>query len=77
MKESLVQLGDYTQQEKKEIVRDYFGPPGAEEVPRCPHCGETLRFDTRHAPGGHFQIQVSCPACQTTFGWEQTCQEQT
>ena len=76
MKESLVQLGDYTQQEKKEIVRDYFGPPGAEEVPRCPHCGETLRFDTRHAPGGHFQIQVSCPACQTTFGWEQSGQEQ-
>lgn len=76
MKNSLVQLGDYSQQEKREIVRDYFGPPGAEETPRCPNCGELLQFDVGHAPGGHFQMQVSCPDCHTAFGWEQTEPEQ-
>ncbi len=76
MKETLVQLGDYTRQEKKEIVRDYFGPSGAEETPRCPHCGETLRINTQHSPGGTFQMQVSCPDCQNSFEWDQAGQKQ-
>lgn len=59
--------------EQDEIIRDYFGPSGAEETPRCPHCGELLQFDVRHAPGAHFQLQVSCPDCRkTAFCWEQT-----
>ena len=69
-------MAEYSQEEKDEIVRDYFGPSGAEETPRCPHCGELLQFDTRHIPDGHFQMQVSCPDCQAAFSWEQTGQEQ-
>ena len=69
-------MAEFSQEEQDEIIRDYFGSSGAEETPRCPHCGELLQFDIRHAPGGHFRMQVSCPDCHTTFGWEQTDQEQ-
>ena len=69
-------MAEYSPQEKEEIVRDYFGPSGAEEAPRCPHCGDLLQFSIQHAPGSRFQIEVSCPDCQGAFRWEQTAQEQ-
>lgn len=72
----MAERAEYSQQERDEIVRDYFGPSGAEETPRCPHCGELLQFDNRHVPGGRFQMQVNCPACHRAFGWEQTSLEQ-
>ncbi len=61
-----------TEQEKDEIIRDYFGPGGAEENPRCPSCGEVLRFDALHDSGsGQFQIEVGCPDCGANFSWQQ------
>ena len=62
----------YSEKEKEEIVRDYFGPPGTEENPRCPTCGEVLRFDALHDSGSSlFRIEVSCPDCKANFSWEQ------
>lgn len=64
-------------QDRDEIIRDYFGPAGAEENPRCPICGEVLRFDTLYQDdGSKFQIRVSCPDCQAHFSWEQSQQQQ-
>ncbi len=69
-------MAEYSPQKKEETVRDYFGPLGAEETPRCPHCGDLLQFDMQRATGSRFQMQVSCPGCRAAFGWEQTDQEQ-
>ncbi len=76
MKGSSAEMAEYSQKEQEEIVRDYFGPLGAEETPRCPHCGELLQFETRQEPGGRFQMQVDCPDCLRAFRWEQADQEQ-
>lgn len=73
---SPAEMANYSKKEKDEIIRDYFGPPGAEENPRCPLCGELLQFNANHRPDGNFQIQVSCPECQTSFSWKQIQQEQ-
>ena len=63
---------ELSKEEKDEIIRDYFGPPGAEENPRCPGCGEVLRFDALHDTGSSlFRIEVSCPDCKANFSWEQ------
>ena len=70
-------VANYSEKDRDEIIRDYFGPPGAEENPRCPICGEVLRFDTLYQSGGSkFQIRVSCPDCQAHFSWEQGQQQQ-
>jgi hypothetical protein len=70
-------MAEFSPEEQDEIIRDYFGPSGAEETPRCPRCGDLLQFDVRHASGTHFQMQVSCSDCHTTdFHWEQTEPEQ-
>ncbi|MEE8349591.1 MAG: hypothetical protein V3R94_08480 [Acidobacteriota bacterium] len=66
----------YSQVEQSDIVRDYFGPLGAEETPRCPHCGELLHFDTRQVAGSQFQMKVQCSECPAVFRWEQTEPEQ-
>jgi len=63
---------EFSEKEKEEIIRDYFGPPGTEENPRCPTCGEVLRFDALHVTGSSlFRIEVSCPDCKAHFSWEQ------
>ena len=62
----------YSKEEQEEIIRDYFGPPGTEENPRCPTCGEVLRLDGLHDSGsGQFRIEVSCPDCKANFSWQQ------
>ena len=66
----------YSEKDRDEIIRDYFGPAGTEENPRCPICGEVLRFDTLFEyRGSKFQIRVSCPDCQANFSWEQSQQQ--
>jgi len=64
-------MGQYSSEEQDEIIRDYFGPPGSEEVPRCPHCGELLNFDTHYSPSRDFHVHTSCKKCQITFHWKQ------
>ncbi len=67
----------YSDKEKEEIIRDYFGPPGTEENPRCPTCGEVLRLDGLHDSGsGQFRIEVSCPDCKASFSWQQNYLQQ-
>ena len=70
-------MAEYSEKEKDEIIRDYFGPPGADENPRCLMCGEVLRFEILSQGGsGKFQISVSCPDCRANFSWEQSQQQQ-
>ena len=67
----------YSKEEKEEIIRDYFGPPGTEENPRCPTCGEVLRLDGLHDSGsGQFRLEVSCPDCKASFSWQQNYLQQ-
>lgn len=59
----------FSRDEKEQIVRDYFGPAGSEETPRCPHCGEELDF--RQEPGsGAIRLVVNCRECANGFSWE-------
>ena len=70
-------MPQYSEQEKDQIIREYFGPAGVEENPRCPHCGEVLRFDSDYrtdSPG--FRVDVACPDCGAGFTWEQSKPEQ-
>ena len=68
---------EYSEQEKDEIIRDYFGPLGDEENPRCPCCGEILQFKSNYGSGADcLEIRVSCPDCKGHFTWEQNQPEQ-
>ena len=70
-------MGEYSDREKKQIIRDYFGPEGQGEKSLCPRCGETLQFDSSYQTDrADVRIQVSCPDCQTKMTWEQTEPEQ-
>ena len=71
-------MAGYSSQEEDQIIRDYFGPPGGEENPRCPGCGKVLRFDLDYATvGNRLRLRVSCSECATSFIWQQPHQEQT
>ena len=62
-------MSEYTPEERDQIVRDYFGPAGADAPPRCPNCGETLLF-TRLDRAEKFTVRISCSECQSSFEWK-------
>lgn len=67
----------FTDEEKDQIIREYFGPAGAGENPRCPFCGEVLDFDSGFRSDiSAFRIRVSCSDCGAGFVWEQHRPEQ-
>jgi len=67
-------MAGYSDQEKDHIIKDYFSPPGNEENPRCPDCGEVLRFNLDYAESDNrLLINVNCIECSTGFLW---CQPQ-
>ncbi len=63
----------YSNTERDQIIREYFGPAGVKENPSCPRCGELLEFHSgfRGDPRSHYRIEVGCPDCGGTFAWEQ------
>jgi transcription elongation factor Elf1 len=65
-------MGDYSQPEKDEIIKGYFGPAEDRENPRCPDCGEVFQFESNCDSGtGLLKIEVSCPDCGGRFSWQQ------
>lgn len=62
----------FDQQEKEEIIRQFLGPGGSEDAPRCSHCGEVFQFRILHCtPGWDVSIAVDCPECANGFSWRQ------
>ncbi len=72
MSASFSLMAHYSDKEKEEIIKHYFGPSEEGENPRCPHCGELLHFKSIYdSPDPHLKIAVSCPDCQAHFTWNQ------
>ncbi len=61
----------YTEQEKDEIILEYFGTPGSEGAAQCPRCSEALQFKTSVIPYFGLQVTVRCPVCEISFDWSQ------
>lgn len=61
----------YSDREKSTIIREYLGPAGKDETPRCPRCGEVLQFRSEYRNGVAVPgIEVHCSECQRRFTWE-------
>ena len=64
-------MSSYTDEEREEILLDYFGSTSDEE-PLCPDCGEPLVFQSRYPSGDSpYQLHVDCPDCRAGFTWKQ------
>ena len=67
-------MAKFTDEEREEIVLEYFGPEGTKENPRCPSCGEVLQLESEYPSGSSgFRLLIRCPDCQTSDVWEQKC----
>lgn len=65
-------MNNYSEEEQKKIIKNYFGPSENGENPRCSQCGDILHFKTIYASEKpHLKISVSCPDCQSHFIWHQ------
>lgn len=61
----------YKNHEQQEIILEYFAST-SEEKPRCPLCGEILRFQAQYPTGDSpYRLEVRCPDCLSSFIWEQ------
>lgn len=70
-------MSEYSQEEQERIVQEYFSAQGSEAHPRCPHCGELLKFHSTYpAHNTGFEVRISCPECAADFVWKQTQPEQ-
>ncbi|HLV00328.1 MAG TPA: hypothetical protein VKZ59_03625 [Acidobacteriota bacterium] len=61
----------YSEEEKEEIAREYFGTGGRDEAPQCIHCGESFDIRLDYTESGAAQLKVSCPGCANGFVWRQ------
>ncbi len=62
----------YSEEEREQIVVEYFGPGSPKENPRCPNCGEVLQLQSVYPSGSSvFRLSIRCPDCQAEAVWEQ------
>jgi len=67
-----LKMSKYSEEEREQIVVEYFGPGSPKENPRCPSCGEVLQLQSEYPSGASvFRLSIRCPDCQAEDVWQQ------